>query len=532
MANRDVSLKLHRGEVLALLGENGAGKTTLMNILYGLQRPDAGQVLVRGQPVHFASPSDAIRYGIGMVHQHFMLVPVFTVTENIILGAETVKGLSLDMAAARRRIAEIAQQFGLDLDPGVLVKDLSVGQQQRVEIIKAFYRQAGILILDEPTAVLTPQETEDLFAIIRTLTAAGHVGDLHLAQAQGGAGRLRSHRGAAARRGGRRDDASAGNGAQPGRADGGPQRQPGGRKGSGPAGRGRAGRAGRAGVRRPGASGRRRRDLAGARRGDRRHSRGAGQRPDRAGGGLTGLRQVASGTVAINGRDCTNASPRAISETGCAHVPEDRIEDGLVVAYSVADNLVLESSTTSPPFASGPVMDDGAIYDKRRQSWPSSTTSARPRFWCRWPTCRVGTSRRWSSPASCRARFDLLIASQPTRGLDVGSIEFIHRTIVAQRDRGTAVLLVSADLDEVMALSDRIAVMYRGKIVAVLPAAETTHEGAGPADGRRQAAVERSARRRATPWCGPPLSQYTMPRALAATAVFRRPREMASLFRG
>src|SRR5215212_9680923 len=173
VANQDVSLKLYRGEVLALLGENGAGKTTLMNILYGLYHQDSGETLVRGQPVRITSPSESIRRGIGMVHQHFMLVPVFTVAENIMLGAETVKGLSLDIASVRRRIRELAEQYSLPVDPDAYVKDLSVGQQQRVEIVKALYRKAEILILDEPTAVLTPQEADDLFAVIRTLQAQG-----------------------------------------------------------------------------------------------------------------------------------------------------------------------------------------------------------------------------------------------------------------------------------------------------------------------------------------------------------------------
>ena len=173
VANKDVSLKLYRGEVLALLGENGAGKTTLMNIVYGLYHQDSGEILVRGEPVRLSSPNEAIRRGIGMVHQHFMLVPVFTVAENIILGAETVKGLGLDLNSARRQIRDLSRQYNLDVDPAAYVKDLSVGQQQRVEIVKALYRKADILILDEPTAVLTPQEAEDLFAVIRTLKAQG-----------------------------------------------------------------------------------------------------------------------------------------------------------------------------------------------------------------------------------------------------------------------------------------------------------------------------------------------------------------------
>lgn len=477
VANQDVSLKLYRGEVLGLLGENGAGKTTLMSILYGLYHQDSGKILVRGEPVRITSPAESIRRGIGMVHQHFMLVPVFTVTENIILGAETVKGPSLDLAGAARKIRELSSRFNLEVDPDAYVKDLSVGQQQRVEIIKALYRRADILILDEPTAVLTPQEAEELFSIIRSLTAQGTsvifishklkevlaisdrivvlrggmvVGETTPAQtgerglAEMMVGRsvvLRVEKGPAAPgetvldvRGLRVDD-DRGHPVVDGVSL-----------------RVRAGEiVGIAGVQGNGQT-----ELVEA---------------------LTGLRKADSGAVLIGGKDYANAHPRTITESGASHVPEDRQEDGLVLSFSVADNLVL-NSYYSPEFSSFLRIDEGAVrrhavrlvdeYDVRTRSVDAlvSTLSGGNMQ-------KVVIARELSRPVK------LLIASQPTRGLDVGSIEFIHQTIVAQRDRGTAVLVVSSELDEIMSLADTIVVMYRGKVVATLPAAEATREGLG-----------------------------------------------------
>ncbi|MHB1004757.1 MAG: ABC transporter ATP-binding protein [Chloroflexota bacterium] len=477
VANRDVSLQLHRGEVLALLGENGAGKTTLMNIVYGLYRQNAGEILVRGKPTHLTSPNDAIHAGIGMVHQHFMLVPVFTVAENIILGAETVKGPALDLNAARRRVREISGQFGLALDPDAFVKDLSVGLQQRVEIVKALYRKADILILDEPTAVLTPQETDDLFAIIRTLTASGAsvifishklkevlaISD-RIAVLRRGAvvgettPKVTNERKLAEMMVGRdvilevaKGPAKVGEIVLEAR-DLNVCDDRGHHMVNGLSLTARAGEiVGIAGVQGNGQT-----ELVEA---------------------LTGLRHIVSGQIAINGKNLTNASPRKFTESGCAHVPEDRIEDGLVVDYPVADNLILNTYYLRP-FAHGPFMDDGAIqanaerlakeYDIRTPSvmLPVANLSGGNKQ-------KVVIARELSRPVR------LLIASQPTRGLDVGSIEFVHRTIVGQRDRGTAVLFVSADLDEVMSLADRIVVMYRGEIVATLKAGETSREELG-----------------------------------------------------
>ncbi|NWG20282.1 MAG: ABC transporter ATP-binding protein [Chloroflexi bacterium] len=477
IANEHVSLKLQRGEVLALLGENGAGKTTLMNILYGMYHQDAGEVLVRGQAVRISGPSDSISRGIGMVHQHFMLVPVFTVAENIILGAETGNGPFLDLSVARRQIRELSQRYNLDVDPDAYVKDLSVGQQQRVEIIKALYRKADILILDEPTAVLTPQETQELFAIIRSLTSQGAsvifithklkevlaIADRIMVLRRGRVvgettPQAASERSLAEMMVGRsvmleveKQEAN------PGATvlaierlvvddDRGQQVV------NGLSLEVRAGEIlGVAGVQGNGQT-----ELVEA---------------------ITGLRAARSGRVLINGHDLTNASPRRVSETGSAHVPEDRQEDGLVLTYSVADNLVLNRYYVAP-FARGVVRDEHAImqhaeelidrYDVRTPSvlTPVSALSG-------------GNKQKVIIARELSREVRLLIAAQPTRGIDVGSIEFIHQQIIAERDRGAAVLLVSAELDEIMALSDRIAVMYHGQIVATMPAAGASREELG-----------------------------------------------------
>lgn len=477
VANREVSLRLHRGEVLALLGENGAGKTTLVNILYGLYRPDSGQILVRGEAVRLANPNEAIRRGIGMVHQHFMLVPVFSVAENIILGAEPVTGLALDLSTANQRVRELSAQYGLEVDPEAMVQDLSVGQQQRVEIIKALYRHAEILILDEPTAVLTPQEATDLFGVIQTLTAQGvsiifithklkevlAIADRIVVLRRGEVvGETRpattTERDLAEMMVGRSVILEVEKGpAQPGRVilevehlvvedD---HRQ------TAVADISLEVRAGEI------------LGIAGV------HGNGQTELVE----ALTGLRPSRSGRLTIAGQDLTNASPRHITEAGTAHIPEDRQVDGLVLSYSIADNLVL-NSYYRPPFAHRWLLDEAAIarharakvdeFDIRTPSpfLPVSTLSGGNKQ-------KVVVARELSRPIT------LLVAAQPTRGLDVGSIEFIHRAIIAQRDAGAAVVLVSAELDEILSLADRIAVIYRGRLVATLPAAGAVREELG-----------------------------------------------------
>ena len=477
LANEQVSLTLQHGEVLALLGENGAGKTTLMNILYGLYQQDAGEVLVRGKPVRMRGPSAAIRHGIGMVHQHFMLVPVFTVAENIILGAETSRGPLLDMAAARRHIHKLSQRHNLAVDPDALVKDLSVGQQQRVEIIKALYRNATILILDEPTAVLTPQETDELFVIIRSLTAQG-VSVIFITH------KLRevlalADRIVVLRRGRVVGETRPREASERSLAEM------------------MVGRSVILQVEKqtahPGATvlaleqlslnDDRGQQVVNALTLDVRAGEVLGLAGVQGNGqtelveAITGLRPVRAGRVLIDSQDYTGAAPRRISESGCAHVPEDRQEDGLVLGYSVADNLVLNTYYVAP-FAHGIVRDGQAVlhhaeqlvaqYDVRT---PNVTTSV--------AALSGGNQQKVIIARELSREVRLLIAAQPTRGIDVGSIEFIHQQIIAARDRGTAVLLVSAELDEIMALADRIAVIYHGRIVATLPATSASREQLG-----------------------------------------------------
>jgi ABC-type uncharacterized transport system ATPase subunit len=478
LANDHIDLTLMPGEIHALLGENGAGKTTLMNILYGLYHPDAGQILVRGKELVMESPSNAIQAGIGMVHQHFMLVPVFTVTENVMLGVEAVRNrVFLDRAAVAEQVRGLSSQYSLDLDPDAYVKDLAVGVQQRVEIVKTLHRKADILIFDEPTAVLTPQEVGEFFKILRSLvdrgasiifithklnevmTIADRITVLRNGRVVGSAVPAQTNAAELARMMVGREVILNVN-----------------KKPS-----------------RPGDTVLAISDLSVL---DDRHQTKveavsltvrAGEVLGIAGvqgngqtelvEAVTGLRTVAGGRITISGTETTTATPRRITESGVAHVPEDRQRDGLVLSYPVADNLVLNTYYL-PPFASGVTLHESVIL--------ASATERVAQFDIRTPSVRTLTSslsggnqqkvivaREFSRPIK------LLVASQPTRGLDVGSIEYIHQQLVDKRDQGCAVLLVSPELDEIMSLSDRIAVMYRGRIVGVVDASAATREQIG-----------------------------------------------------
>jgi simple sugar transport system ATP-binding protein len=466
IANEDVSLQVRQGEILALLGENGAGKSTLVKMIYGLYSPDEGEIVIKGEQVRLKGPRDAIKRGVGMVHQHFQLVPVFTVAENVILGDEPHKAIFVNMKAARERVKQLAQDFGLQVDVDAKVEDLPVGTQQRVEILKALYRHADVLIMDEPTAVLTPQETDELLKVMRGFADNGVavIFITHkLREVLAVADRIEVLRGGKVVGTTRPADTDAAGLAQMmvGRSvlltvDK-TEAKPGevvldvvdltAENDIGlPAVRDvslqvRAGEIfGIAGV-----EGNGQRELVQA---------------------LTGLRKCTAERVTVLGQDALGKSPHHIHSLGVGHVPEDRETDGLVGPYSIADNLVLDRYD-EPEFARRGVRRRGAIdelattlvadYDVRT---PSIQTTVQ--------ALSGGNKQKVVIARELAANPALLIASQPTRGVDVGSIEFIHSQIVGARDDGAAVLLVSAELDEVLGLADRIGVMYDGRLVAVL----------------------------------------------------------------
>ncbi len=482
------------GEIHALLGENGAGKTTLMNVLYGLARPDEGEILLDGKPVHIASPADAIARGISMVHQHFMLVPVLSVADNVILGAETMANpIFLDRKQARRKIADLAGRFGFELDPEAKVGSLSVGQQQRVEILKALYREARILVLDEPTAVLTPQETEEIFGLLRRLAADGRsifFISHKLYEVLEIADRITVIR--------------------RGKVIG--ERRPAetteeelaelmvGRAVELTADRGES-HVGRPMLR-----------IEGLRVADARHrdiipdlsleirageilgvAGVAGNGQDELVESIVGMRTPQGGKVTLDGHDVTGLSPRKMNIAEVAYVPGDRHRFGLILGFPVHDNLVL-TSYYAPPYSRSFLWNDEAIeefavrqvekFDIRTPSVdvPAATLSGGNQQ-------KIIVAREFDRPIK------LLVLDQPTRGLDVGSIEFIHNQIIAKRDAGAAVLLVSAELDEVMEMSDRIAVMYRGRIVAEMDGrtADKSEVGLYMATGGKEAGAEATA---------------------------------------
>ncbi|MBX3050650.1 MAG: ABC transporter ATP-binding protein [Caldilineaceae bacterium] len=478
IANRNVNLALHRGEILALLGENGAGKSTLMNVIYGLYQPTEGEILVNGKPVQMHSPKDAITLGIGMVHQHFQLVPVMTVVDNVMLGSESVRGPFLNREAAAARITELSERYNLSVDPYALVEDLPVGVRQRVEIIKALYRQADILILDEPTAVLTPQEIEGLFAVMdllrkqgkaiifithklkEVLRVADRIGVLRRGEVVGEADpKTATQASLASLMVGRevilevkKSDA------HPGRAileiadlhastD--------------------LGEPALAGVSLAVHAG----EIVGV-----AGVQGNGQ--TELVEVLTGLRTAKGGSIHIGGKEMTDASPRQVTEEGqSCHIPEDRHTYGMVSAYSIADNLVL-NTYYKPPFARGITVNRAAI-DKNALALVEKFDVRTPSVHLSGGSLSGGNQQKMVVAREFSRPIQLLIAAQPTRGIDVGSIEFIHQQIVAKRDEGVAVLLVSSELDEILALSDRIAVMYKGEIIDIVDRGDATREGLG-----------------------------------------------------
>ncbi|MGB5757767.1 MAG: ABC transporter ATP-binding protein [Acidimicrobiales bacterium] len=477
IANEDVDLTLNQGEIHCLLGENGAGKSTLVNVVFGLYQPDKGTIKVRGEQVRFSGVGDAIDHGIGMVHQHFQLIPVFTVAENVILGNELTNGPFLDLNDARKRIRDLEQQYGLLVDPDAKVGDLSVGEQQRVELVKALFREADVLILDEPTAVLTPGEVDDFFGVVRSLVDQGKsiIFITH---------KLREVLAVADRITVLRDGKVAGT-ADPKTAtqqslanlmvgrdvvfqvEKGPSHpvdtvirvsglgvddDRGVRTVNDLSLEVRAGEIfGVAGV-----EGNGQRELVEA---------------------VTGMRPKAAGRVEILGVDATRLSPRKITELGSAHIPEDRNKHGMVGPYSIADNLVLNRYYQAP-FSNRGIRNTSAIAEEAERLVEA--------FDIRTPGIDVpidnlsgGNQQKVIVARELTGDVKAIFVAQPTRGLDVGSIEFIHKQIIALRDAGAAVLLVSAELDEILSLSDRIGVLYRGRLVGTFDAAETTREQLG-----------------------------------------------------
>jgi len=464
VANDHVDFELLRGEVHALLGENGAGKSTLMNILYGLYHADEGEILIGGEPVRFRSAKDAIEHGIGMVHQHFMLIPVMTVAENIVLGTEpTEAGVLLDYDAARQRVRTLSDSFGFAIDPDARVDSITVGQQQRVEILKALYRKADILILDEPTAVLTPPEAGELFQILRTLVAEG-MSVIFITHKLNEVLEI-ANRITVLRRGKiietvLRDGATE---ASLARAMVGRdvllrvEKTPaelgdvllsvddlhvfddrGIEKVRGMSFEVRAGEiVGVAGV-----DGNGQTELIDA---------------------LTGLRKIGAGSVSVAGRRLGDASARQVLDAGIGHIPEDRQRRGLVLEFSIAENIALHDYSREPVAKWGWLFPARMIELARRLIGEFDVRGGGPL--ARAGELSGGNQQKVVAAREIARDPKVLIAAQPTRGLDVGAIEYLHSRLVAERDRGRAVLLISLELEEIFSLSDRILVIYEGEIV-------------------------------------------------------------------
>ena len=489
VANDHVDLDLRRGEVHALLGENGAGKSTLMNVLYGLYHPDEGEIWIDGKKAELGSPKAAIENGIGMVHQHFMLIPVMTVAENIVLATEPVhNGVLLDYATAEKRVREISTRFGLAVDPRAVVQDITVGQQQRVEILKALYRGADILILDEPTAVLTPQEAQELFAIIRSLTEQDKsiIFITHkLNEVTDVADRI-----TVLRRGKKIETLPSAGATEESLA------------------RLMVGREVLLRV-----------DKAAATPttplmtvdslyvdDDRGIEKVRSVNFDVKGGeivgiagvdgngqtelidAIAGLRRPKAGTIVIDGKDVTNEGAQESLDAGLGHIPEDRQRRGLVLDFSIAENIALHD------YDHPPASRFGWLYPKRLIEKAGKLIRE---FDVRGggPQTRAGGLSGGNQQKVILAReIDrnpaVLVAAQPTRGLDVGAIEFVHRRLVEERDEGRGILLVSLELEEILSLSDRILVMYEGQIVGEFPPGASEEElGVAMTGGGRRAAV-------------------------------------------
>jgi len=476
LANDRVNFEVQAGEIHALLGENGAGKSTLMKILYGLYQPDAGEVLLNGQPMHFNSPADALTQGIGMIHQHFMLVQTLTVAENVALGMKSRYGL-LELDDVRQRLRELSELYGLKINPDAYIWQLSVGEQQRVEIVKALYRGGALIILDEPTAVLTPQEVDELFVTLKQMREQGHalIFISHkLYEVQDLSNRI------TVMRDGRVVDTVPNDGID--------QRT---------LARMMVGRDVKLQPDRPEVTlGPVRLDLSGLSVHNEQglealHNvsleirggeilgiagvSGNGQRE--LAEAVAGLRPVSGGTIALDGKDITHASVSKRLEAGLSFIPEERNRHGIIGSFNVAENLILQTHGDAP-FAHGIFFDFGAISNEASEliqqfniKTPSQETQVK--------NLSGGNVQKLILARELSRKPAMVIAAQPTRGVDISATEYIRAILMQQRGEGVAILLISEDLDEIMALSDRIAVLYEGQVMGIVPRAEADVEELG-----------------------------------------------------